>query len=67
MEINNPISKIKDPVKKVQVTKICKNLQLINNEAPETINEVIQDMKLPLAVHMFIVGNFSELMSLKYN
>lgn len=63
----NPISKIKDPVKQVQVTKICKNLQLINKEAPETINGVIQDMKLPLAVHMFIVSNFSELMSLKYN
>ena len=54
----NPISKIKDPVKQVQV---------INREAPETINGVIQDMKLPLAVHMFIVGNFSELMSLNYN
>ena len=62
-----PISKIKDPVKKVQVTALCKWLQILHKDWTKNMNEVLQTLNLPIAIHMFITGNFSELMSLNYN
>lgn len=67
MEITNPISKIKDPVKKSQVTALCKGLQILHKDGTKDMNEVLQTLNLPIAMHMFITVNFSELMSLKYN
>jgi hypothetical protein len=67
MTITNPISKIKDPIKKAQVTALCKGLQILNKDGTKDINEVLQTLNLPIAIHMFITGNFSELMSLNYN
>lgn len=64
---NNPIAKIKDPKKRSQVTAICKGLQILYRDLTKNIDSVIQEMSLPLTYHMFITGNFSDLMALKYN
>jgi len=63
----NPLAKIKDKNIKVQVTRICKLLQILQKDWTKDIDSVIKEMKLPFAWHMFITGNFSELMALKYN
>ena len=63
----NPISTIKDSNKKVQITVLCKGLQILHKDGKKDINEVLKTLNLPIAIHMFITGNFSELMALNYN
>ncbi len=63
----NPISTIKDLNKKAQITALCKGLQILHKDGTKDMNEVIKTLNLPIAIHMFITGNFSELMSLNYN
>ena len=48
------------------IREICWKLKLIYKEKDVDINKVIQDMNLPLGVHLFITSNFSFLMSLIY-
>lgn len=65
--LNNPISAIKDLKKKAQITALCKGLQILHKDGTKDMNEVIQTLNLPIAIHMFITGNFSDLMELNYN
>ena len=64
----NPIAKIADPVKRKQVTEIMKRIKELNTIDKEVnLNTVLQDMKLPLAMHLYITANFHDLLSLNYN
>lgn len=51
-----------------QAVEICKRLQALYNGGVSTneIEAVIKQMNLPLGAHMFIMGNFSDLMGLRY-
>jgi DNA-binding transcriptional MerR regulator len=48
--------------------EICKRLKLLQDAGMsiEDIEAAIRKMELPLRQHMFIMGNFSGLMELKY-
>jgi len=49
--------------------EICKGLKklLSLGKTEKQIEAVLNDMRLPLKYHLFITGNFSALMDLKYN
>lgn len=64
----NPIAKIADPVKRKQVTEIMKRIKELNTIDKEVnLNTVLQGMKLPLAMHLYITAHFHDLLSLNYN
>lgn len=53
-----------------RLAKILKNLQILHRSPDYTnndINKIIQDMELPLGMHLFITGKFSDLMDLDYS
>ena len=62
----NPLNRIQDIKKRKQVTEICSRIQRLHREWSKDIDEVLREMNLPIAVHLFITGNFSELMALVY-
>ena len=51
-----------------QVVGICKRLKVLKESGMENyeIESVIKQMNLPLGLHIFIMGNFSDLMELRY-
>ena len=68
--MKNKINSIKDIETRKQVTEICKRLQILkdqHNYTAKQIDDLIQNLNLPLWVHLFITGYYSELMTYKYN
>jgi len=60
--LTNKINKINNGCKIMKNLQQLKKNGLNNNE----INTIIQKLKLPLKIHLFITANFSDLMELKY-
>lgn len=62
MELSKKLAKSKE------ATEICKRLKMLKEDGMETseIESVIKQMNLPIGMHLFIMGNFSDLMELRY-
>lgn len=51
----------------VDTLKHLKKIYDANTHTPEQIFQEILDLKLEFKMHLWITGNFKDLMSLKYN
>jgi hypothetical protein len=47
---------------------ICQGLQMLHQsgKTKEEMEDIIRSLNLPLGFHLFVMGNFSDLMELKY-
>ena len=50
-----------------ELLKLVTKLSVLKQDKKLDIDKVINDLELPLNYHLFIKGNFSELMKIKYN
>lgn len=47
-----------------KLAELVKKIQILNSDRKNNITEIIQGLDLPLNYHLFIMGNFSDLMSI---
>ncbi len=69
MNTQSLITKINQSPKSKEIKQIIQRLQQLRilGKTDAEIEEVIKKMDLPLGLHLFITGNYSSLMTIKFN
>jgi len=47
--------------------ELTQKLQHLNRDKKNDMNDIIHSLNLPLNYHLFVLGNFSNLMTIKFN